>query len=261
MLNCAVYMLEERAPDDPWDALKRLLRANMAQPVTDIASIAKGSGLLVKGIGRRILQSNAIPQTVTRSLIDTVIRFNANFAANEYQSRGLPHKLTGLHLDAISEQEPDPESRITLSEEKDALGIPLACVNWRIDNTARWSLLRLGELIAAEFPRVGLPSPELEHWIVKKRPQDSVIIDMAHSLGTTRMSDDPKQGVVDTKCRVHDVAGLYVAGGSIFPTSGHANPTLTILALAIRLADQIKLDLNSCRVHAPVSVSLSNASN
>jgi choline dehydrogenase-like flavoprotein len=59
------------------------------------------------------------------------------------------------------------------------------------------------------------------------------------------MSDDPKLGVVNSNCRVHGVAGLYVAGASVFPTCGHANPTLMIVALAIRLADRIKIDLSS----------------
>jgi choline dehydrogenase-like flavoprotein len=66
---------------------------------------------------------------------------------------------------------------------------------------------------------------------------------MAHTLGATRMSDDPRSGVVDKNCQVHGVHGLYIAGGSTFPTSGHANPTLMILSLAIRLADTIKLQL------------------
>jgi choline dehydrogenase-like flavoprotein len=57
------------------------------------------------------------------------------------------------------------------------------------------------------------------------------------------MSDDPKRGVVNSKCQVHEVAGLYVAGASVFPTSGHANPTFMLVSLAIRLADQIKTDL------------------
>jgi choline dehydrogenase-like flavoprotein len=59
-------------------------------------------------------------------------------------------------------------------------------------------------------------------------------------MGTTRMSDDAGKGVVDSDCRVHGIANLYVASSSVFPTSGFANPTLTILALAVRLADHIK---------------------
>jgi choline dehydrogenase-like flavoprotein len=89
----------------------------------------------------------------------------------------------------------------------------------------------------------GLPEPVLEPWVAERRPQDSIIIDMAHTAGTTRMSDNPRSGVVDSNCRIHGVDGLYVAGASIFPTSGHANPTLMILALAIRLADEIKRQL------------------
>jgi choline dehydrogenase-like flavoprotein len=83
----------------------------------------------------------------------------------------------------------------------------------------------------------------LDDWVIDERHDDGIFIDSAHTAGTTRMSDDPKQGVVDSNCRVHGVAGLYVAGASVFPTSGHANPTLMIVSLAIRLADRIKLDL------------------
>jgi choline dehydrogenase-like flavoprotein len=61
-----------------------------------------------------------------------------------------------------------------------------------------------------------------------------------HHIGTTRMADDPREGVVDADCRVHGVSNLYVAGSSVFPTAGNANPTLTIVALALRLADRLK---------------------
>ena len=63
-----------------------------------------------------------------------------------------------------------------------------------------------------------------------------------HHMGTTRMSADPTRGVVDAACRVHGVSNVYVAGSSVFPTSGFANPTLTLVALAIRLADHLKID-------------------
>jgi choline dehydrogenase-like flavoprotein len=61
-----------------------------------------------------------------------------------------------------------------------------------------------------------------------------------HHMGTTRMHEDPKQGVVDSTCRVHGVSNLYIASSSVFPTGGYANPTLTIIALALRVADQVK---------------------
>jgi len=65
----------------------------------------------------------------------------------------------------------------------------------------------------------------------------------AHHLGTTRMSDNPRDGVVDSNCRVHGMTNLYVAGSSVFPTGGHANPTLTLIALTLRLADHLKKTL------------------
>ena len=61
-----------------------------------------------------------------------------------------------------------------------------------------------------------------------------------HHLGTTRMSDDPKQGVVDADGQVHGVGNLYVAGSSVFPTYGASNPTLNLMALTLRLADHLK---------------------
>jgi len=244
LMHCAVYMLEEHAPDDPWDALKRLLRAKSDRPISDLLTVSGSPGLLAKGLGMRLFATNVVPQGLKDFIINMMIRRNPNFVVREFQSRGLPHKLTGLVLDAISEQRPDPESRITLSHRTDALGVPLARVDWHIDDDARRSLARLGYLLAAEFQRVGLPVPLLEEWIAQGRLQDSVIIDMGHTAGTTRMSDNPRLGVVNSNCQVHGVTGLYVAGASVFPTSGHANPTLMIIALAIRLADRIKFDLS-----------------
>jgi choline dehydrogenase-like flavoprotein len=240
LMHCALYMLEERAPDDPWDALKRLLCAKSRQPISDIVAVASSPGLLAKGIGMRMFERNLVPECIKKFVVDNVIRYNPNFVVREYQCRGLPHKLTGLSIDGISEQAPDPESRIMLSSRNDALGVPVAKVNWRVGTEARQSLVRLGELVAAEFPRVGLPKPQLEKWVTENKPDEAIIIDMGHSLGATRMADDPKAGVVDADCRVHNVNGLYVAGGSVFPTSGHVNPTLMILGLAIRLADHLK---------------------
>jgi choline dehydrogenase-like flavoprotein len=156
----------------------------------------------------------------------------------------MPHKIKGVLINGITEQTPDPENRLTLSPNKtDVLGLAMPRIDWRIGNDVRRSIIRLGHLVAMELPRAGLPAPVLEDWIIQERPQDADLTDTGHTSGTTRMSEDPKRGVVNSKCQVHGVAGLYVAGASVFPTSGHANPTLMILSLAIRLADQIKANL------------------
>jgi choline dehydrogenase-like flavoprotein len=240
LLNSAVYFMPERSPDDPWDALKRLLRRKSVKPVEDILSVVSGAGLLAKGVGMKVVASNATPTILKDFIVDTAIRFSPNLVAEEFQSRGLPHKLTGVWIDAIAEQRPDPDSRVGLSDRTDRLGVPLAKVNWRINDDERRTIVRIAHLTRDVFARAGLPVPILEPWVAEERLVDGVIIDMAHTLGTTRMSDNPKSGVVDENCQVHGVRGLYVAGASVFPTSGHANPTLMILALAIRLADTIK---------------------
>ncbi len=116
-------------------------------------------------------------------------------------------------------------------------------MDWRSNDDERRTITRIAQITRDAFSQAGLPTPTLEPWVAENCPQESVIIDMAHTLGTTRMSATPTTGVVDENCQVHGVRGLYVAGGSTFPTSGHANPTLMIVALAIRVADAIKLQL------------------
>jgi len=147
----------------------------------------------------------------------------------------------GIHV--ITEQEPTRESRLVLSAQKDPLGSPRVIALWKISEAERRSVVRIGQLLREELPKAGMPLPVLEDWIIENRPHDGPLVDMAHTLGTTRISDDPRSGVVDSRCMLHGVNGLYIAGGSVFPTSGHANPTLMIVSLAIRTADQIKDDL------------------
>jgi choline dehydrogenase-like flavoprotein len=81
--------------------------------------------------------------------------------------------------------------------------------------------------------------------VVNFKPGDelSKIWTCHHHMGTTRMHDDPRQGVVDRHCAVHGLSNFYITGSSVFPTGGRANPTITIVALAIRLADHLKLTL------------------
>lgn len=240
LLNSAIYFMTDRSPDDPWGALKRLLRRHSTQPIRDAVAVASHAGLLAKGVGMKVLASETMPRKVADLIVNTAMRYNPNFVAAEFQSRGLPHKLTGVSVHAISEQRPNPVSRITLSEKCDRLGVPIAKVDWHINDEERRTIVRIAQLASEAFLRSGLPPPRLERWVAEERANDGVIIDMAHMLGTTRMSNSPKSGVVDQDCQVHGVRGLYIAGGSTFPTSGHANPTLMILSLAIRLADTIK---------------------
>jgi choline dehydrogenase-like flavoprotein len=99
---------------------------------------------------------------------------------------------------------------------------------------------RFGRLLLEEFNRVGLPGSRVASWIDEDKDGKSAFIDMAHPSCTTRMGHDPSNSVVDINSMVHGIEGLFIAGSSVFPTGGHANPTLMIIALAIRLSDHLK---------------------
>jgi choline dehydrogenase-like flavoprotein len=146
------------------------------------------------------------------------------------------------------EQIPDPENRVTLGETKDALGMRKLRVRMNYNETDKRAVLRTTEIFGTEITRLGLGRVRItgEHLTsyVFKEHDDQSDLWFGHDMGTTRMTTDPKKGVVDENCRVHGVNNLYVAGSSVFPTSGFANPTMTIIALAIRIADNIKSRLN-----------------
>jgi choline dehydrogenase-like flavoprotein len=145
-------------------------------------------------------------------------------------------KLNHLSIVNFSEQEPIRESRVYLGSEKDKLGIPKLILDWRVSNRSLKSSLRLMELIDEHFRRQEAGYIEEDVAKIEQLPYT----DASHHLGTTRMSADPKTGVVDVNCQVHGVDNLYIAGSSVFPTAGHANPTLTIAAMSLRLADYLK---------------------
>ena len=242
--NCAFYFLENRARDDPWDAIKRLLKRTSNDALADFYSALSSPRTLVIGIGRKMLQSAKFPDRLKKVLIDIVIALNPNFVVREFLSGGLPHKLDGLYIDVITEQPPLRDNRITLSDKKDRLGLPIARVRWSLGVETMSAIADVARRIRAEFVNAGLPEPKLERWVLEEAFHEAPVIDMAHTAGTTRMSLEPEWGVVDENCMVHGVSNLYVAGASVFPTSGHANPTLMIAALTVRLADKLKaLDL------------------
>lgn len=164
----------------------------------------------------------------------------------------LLHKLRRVDLALLvrAEQAPNPDSRVMLSDRRDALGMPAVKLDWRTSDLDVHSVERLVAVLGKEFERLGLGEIEPASWLSgpgRRWRTDPLIsahpIGGYHHMGTTRMSDDVRQGVTDSYGRVHGIANLYVAGSSLFPTSGWANPTLTIAALALRAADHIALQL------------------
>jgi len=185
------------------------------------------------------------------------------------QKPPFPHRFLETHL--ISEQAPNPDSRITLSSERDKLGLNRVKLDWRLSPIDKYTIERSQQLIGKELTRAGLgklhadPICNDDSWqsllqrsqqvleethACSESSQLKIIIDEEgywqtlrgsyHDMGTTRMSKNPRHGVVNEHCQVHGISNLYIAGSSVFPTGGFANPTLTIIALATRLADHIK---------------------
>jgi choline dehydrogenase-like flavoprotein len=133
---------------------------------------------------------------------------------------------------------PDPARRLTLTGEKDALGLPRLKLHMTMaeaDFTLyRKTLKELGRQLLVS--RAGMLRLNFD-----KRAEWFQTMDWGnHHLGTTRMQDDPKQGVLDANQMVHGIGNLYVAGSSVFPTYGSSNPTLNLLALTLRLADHLR---------------------
>lgn len=138
---------------------------------------------------------------------------------------------------------PDSESRVSLIAARDALGLQRVQVDWRMPADLKRTYTRMHELLGAEIGRAGIGRLQVLHAEDDDDPR-AVAETSYHHMGTTRMHPDPKQGVVDQDCRVHGLANLFIAGSSVFPTYGHANPTLTIVALSLRLAEHIKRQIS-----------------
>jgi choline dehydrogenase-like flavoprotein len=156
--------------------------------------------------------------------------------------RGIYEKVDPtVYIGVEAEQSPNPNSRVVLGTERDALGLRRANLDWQLCSLDKRSIRALLELTGQELGRMGLGRLRIEEWITQ---DDNVWSDDVHGnwhhMGTTRMASDPSQGVVDANCQVFGTPNLHIAGSSVFATGGCANPTLSLTALALRLADRLK---------------------
>lgn len=166
--------------------------------------------------------------------------------------------VRSIAMEMIAEPEPDPNSRVTLSDDIDALGMRRSKVDWRLSQRVKDTVDTTFELIARELEDKKIARVKLGPRINDVGwPED--MEGTYHHMGTTRMHDSPRHGVVDRNCQVHGVGNLYVAGSSVFPTSSSNHPTMTLVALALRLADRLvdelkgenKPDINSPQTTSP----------
>jgi choline dehydrogenase-like flavoprotein len=164
-------------------------------------------------------------RTIVRHPIDTV-RLSIR--------RLIKTRWRAFVLGCRAEQIPNPNSRVLLDSERDALGMNKVRLDWRVTEQDRESIRRAQQILHSEW---NLPC---NRRALNNGEPASDIIPASHHMGTTRMHRDAKLGVVDEMCRVHGTCNLYLAGSSVFPTTGWAPPSLTIMALALRLADFLK---------------------
>jgi choline dehydrogenase-like flavoprotein len=164
----------------------------------------------------------------------------------------LLHKAGNLDVSLLvrGEQAPNPQSRVMLTGEKDPTGMPRVKLDWRLSEIDVRSVVVLVETLGRELGRLGLGRVEPADWLGSGRWKTDPLISSHpiggfHHMGTTRMGSDAATSVTDPDGRVHGIGNLWVAGSSLFPTGGWANPTLTIVALALRSAEKISRQLKA----------------
>ena len=144
------------------------------------------------------------------------------------------------------EQAPNPDSRVTLGRDRDALGMPRVNLHWQLTELDKRSIRTIYQLIGQQMGLAGLGRVKLKEYLQDELDNTSWPDGTNagwHHMGATRMSDDPKKGVVDANCQIHGIHNLYVAGAGCFSTSSAPNPTLTLVALSLRLSDHVKQKL------------------
>lgn len=248
MPNMAAFAGVSIASDDPLMALGRLAKRESRAPLRDGLTVLRNSGLVVSSVGRKLLNYRRIPEKIRRAVADAAVFLNANMVARDYAGGGRGRRLDGVTLNIISEQPPEEGNRVTLAEKTDRLGLRLPAVSWEISDDLRRSMLGFARLLREDFERSGIGGLRFAPGFDTEDLSSLVVYDMAHTAGTTRMGTDPATSVVDPALQVHGVKGLHVVGASVFPTSGHANPTLMIMALAIRLADRVRDEVMKTRL-------------
>jgi choline dehydrogenase-like flavoprotein len=206
----------------------------------------------------RSLQSGALKQAIAVNLlpmlrgIGDLVRL-AIYA--RFKRRRAVSKNAEVLLNIDVEQAPNPNNRIRLSDKRDAIGMPIAVVDWRVNPAEQDTALRFAPMLRRELEALALPPATWDESIRNDTPPP--LSDTFHAMGGLRMGDDPESSVVDNQLRVHGTENLYVASCAVFPSGSSSNPTFTMMALTLRLADHLmqKLARQSAARPEPVAAS------
>ncbi len=179
------------------------------------------------------------PNTVRWADIKTALKKPHRTLQSAFGAQFEPDSMRQwIEIETNVEQIPDPDNRVTLNTEVDTFGVPTAHLHWKLSDKEERTYRRGLELIVEALDQYspGLMQGRMDY----PDPWPDDVVGCWHHIGTTRMHKNPSEGVVDADCRVHGVANLYIAGSSVFPTGGATAPTLTIVALGLRLAEHLK---------------------
>jgi choline dehydrogenase-like flavoprotein len=163
--------------------------------------------------------------------------FHSSVNFDEIYENIMGRKKFAFALNGAFDQVPNFESRVKLSNERDILGVPKIILKHAITKQDIQAYSNFYELLALTLGSSGIGRFCYDKSLQQLYQQGG---GASHHTGTTRMANSPENGVVDKNCNVFGVSNLYIASSSVFPTASHANPTYTIVALAIRLANHIK---------------------
>jgi len=197
---------------------------------------------VAKSVYKAVMLANG-PPISPRSLPRTVLALPAAALAYVASLTRATALVRHFQIQTILEPMPDPDNRVTLSEERDPYGLRRPRLAWRIGEMERRTHLAALRAVKSGVERRGLGRVRLTEdelcpgW-------ERHVLPTNHHIGTTRMNDSPRLGVVDASCRVHGYANLFVAGSSVFPTGAGQPPTFTIVALALRLAETVAAALH-----------------
>ncbi len=191
-----------------------------------------------------MLRARAVPDGRLAKALYAAGAPRALLLALWHRLRGRGERVAKLRLRSLFECAPDPSNRVVLGDARDSFGRRVAKVQWQMRELDLLSAARVRGVLDVSLRAAGLG-----HLQPGRLGDDGefTVMPAKHHLGTTRMHRDPTKGVADGNAKVHGIDNLFVTGGSAFPTGGFANPTLTVVALAVRLAAHLNRLLGATR--------------
>jgi len=221
---------------------------NLSPGISDDHRLRQSKGFDAVRVLRSHLAGGSLPNsmgTVSTDILKglpLIAREGLRFGINKVREKfGNPLPPKHFDLFYMTEQIPNPDSRVTLGEHLDAFGQPRLKLDWKVSAEDISNILESQKILGKQLEESGLGKLVPDEYTDMPPPG---IRGGYHHMGTTRMSDNPHDGVVDKNCKIHGLSNLFVAGSSVFPTVGYANPTFTIGAFSLRLADHLKEQLN-----------------